>query len=41
MPRIFHFHDPEGPAMLKYFFILFALLVILVVSMAGFRGQKS
>ena len=27
--------------MLKYFFILFALLVILVVSMAGFRGQKS
>ncbi|MEI6491678.1 MAG: cytochrome c [Verrucomicrobiota bacterium] len=27
--------------MLKYFFILFALLVVLVVSMAGFRGQKS
>jgi mono/diheme cytochrome c family protein len=27
--------------MLRYFFILFALLVILVVSMAGFRGQKS
>jgi mono/diheme cytochrome c family protein len=27
--------------MLKYFFILFGLLVILVVSMAGFRGQKS
>lgn len=27
--------------MLKYFFILFALLVILVVSIAGFRGQKS
>ena len=27
--------------MLKYFFILFGLLVILVVSIAGFRGQKS
>jgi len=27
--------------MLKYFFILFALLVVLVVSIAGFRGQKS
>jgi mono/diheme cytochrome c family protein len=27
--------------MLRFFFILFALLVILVVSMAGFRGQKS
>ncbi|MFA7232956.1 MAG: cytochrome c [Terrimicrobiaceae bacterium] len=27
--------------MLKYFFILFGLLVILVVSVAGFRGRKS
>ncbi len=27
--------------MLKYFFALFALLVVLVVSIAGFRGQKS
>lgn len=27
--------------MLKYFFILFALSVVLVVSIAGFRGQKS
>jgi mono/diheme cytochrome c family protein len=27
--------------MLKYFFALFALLVILVVSMAGFRGGRS
>ncbi|MBE2205507.1 MAG: cytochrome c [Chthoniobacterales bacterium] len=26
---------------MKYFFLLFALLVVLVVSMAGFRGQKS
>ena len=27
--------------MLRYFFIIFGLLVILVVSIAGFRGQKS
>jgi mono/diheme cytochrome c family protein len=27
--------------MLKYFFIIFGLLVITVVSIAGFRGQKS
>lgn len=27
--------------MLKYFFILFGLLVVLVVSITGFRGQKS
>ncbi len=27
--------------MLKYFFALFGLLVILIVSVAGFRGQKS
>ena len=27
--------------MLKYFFSLFGLLVVLVVSIAGFRGQKS
>lgn len=26
---------------MKYFFLLFALLVVLVVSIAGFRGQKS
>lgn len=26
---------------MKYFFILFTLLVVLVVSIAGFRGQKS
>ncbi len=27
--------------MLKYFFALFALLIVLVVTVAGFRGQKS
>lgn len=27
--------------MLKYFFALFALLVVMVVTIAGFRGQKS
>jgi hypothetical protein len=27
--------------MLKYFFYTFVLLIVLVVSIAGFRGQKS
>ena len=27
--------------MLKYFFIIFAFLVLVVIAMAGFRGQKS
>ena len=26
--------------MLKYFFSIFALVVVLVVTVAGFRGQK-
>ena len=27
--------------MLKYFFIIFAFLLLVVIAMAGFRGQKS
>ena len=27
--------------MLKYFFIIFGFLLLVVIAMAGFRGQKS